>query len=260
MRVSLLTTTPVKSLTVHHPDHVDLSQEGVVGDRAFFLVDEAGELVGCTKDGDLLRYSAAFDPDASVLEVHGPGGLVRSAPVVETGAQVGVSFYGLRTVTSHVIEGWDEVFSEAVGRPTRLVRGESGGFDVHGVTLLGTSTLEALAAANSSDPVDPRRFRLNIQIDGSEPLAEDTWAGRHLRIGAAVVEVGGPVKRCAATTRNPETGESDLRTLQMIGAYRGRQETPDFGVGFYLGVYADVVVPGRVRVGDEVALVDTDST
>ena len=166
MRVSLLTTTPVKSLTVHHPDHLDLSPEGVVGDRAFFLVDEAGELVGCTKDGDLLRYSAAFDPDASVLEVHGPGGLVRSAPVVETGAQVGVSFYGLRTVTSHVIEGWDEVFSEAVGRPTRLVRGESGGFDVHGVTLLGTSTLEALAAANSSDPVDPRRFRLNIQIDG----------------------------------------------------------------------------------------------
>ena len=72
---------------------------------------------------------------------------------------------------------------------------------------------------------------------------------------------GGPfITLPLVVTRNPETGESDLRTLQMIGAYRGRQETPDFGVGFYLGVYADVVVPGRVRVGDEVALVDTDST
>jgi hypothetical protein len=127
---------------------------------------------------------------------------------------------------------------------------------VHGVTLLGTSTLEALAAANSTESVDPRRFRLNIQFDGGEPLAEDTWDGRHVRIGTAVVRVGGPVKRCAATNRNPETGDSDLSTLQMIGAYRGRQETPEFGVGFYLGVYADVIEPGRVRVGDEVALVD----
>ncbi|MHB1065827.1 MAG: hypothetical protein ACYC2Z_00140 [Candidatus Nanopelagicales bacterium] len=67
-------------------------------------------------------------------------------------------------------------------------------------------------------------------------------------------------QRRAATTRNPETGESDLKTLQMIGTFRGRLETPEYGPGFYLGVYADVVVPGRIELGDDVSLVALAAT
>ena len=52
------------------------------------------------------------------------------------------------------------------------------------------------------------------------------------------------MKRCAATTRNPDTGVIDLQTLRMIGASRGRHETPEWGRGFYFGVYADVLNPG----------------
>ena len=48
----------------------------------------------------------------------------------------------------------------------------------------------------------------------------------------------------------------DLQTLRMIGAYRGRQETPEFGPGFYFGVYAETVTPGRIAVGDELRLLD----
>jgi uncharacterized protein YcbX len=63
-----------------------------------------------------------------------------------------------------------------------------------------------------------------------------------------VVRVGGPVDRCAMTTRDPDTGERDLDTLRLIKTYRGLSErgTIDFGV------YAEIVEPGEVRVGDTV--------
>ncbi len=144
-------------------------------------------------------------------------------------------------MAGHDVPGWGEVFSAIAGRPLRLVLGESGGFDVAGLTLLGTSSTDALAVRNDADPVDGRRFRMNVEIAGAAPHDEDTWEGRELRLGEVVVRVGGPVRRCAATTRNPDTGVVDLQTLRMIGASRGRQETPKFGKGFYFGVYADTL-------------------
>jgi uncharacterized protein YcbX len=57
------------------------------------------------------------------------------------------------------------------------------------------------------------------------------------------------VQRCAGNTRNPQTRDVDLRTLTLIGGYRGRQESI-FGPGFNFGVYASTITPGRISVGD----------
>jgi uncharacterized protein YcbX len=63
------------------------------------------------------------------------------------------------------------------------------------------------------------------------------------------------VQRCAGTTRHPDSGSVDLKTLSLIGDYRGRQESI-FGPGFNFGVYATVVTPGTVSVGDSLELLD----
>jgi uncharacterized protein len=77
---------------------------------------------------------------------------------------------------------------------------------------------------------------------------EDEWQGTQVRIGAATIKVNGDVGRCAVTTHDPDTGIPTVDTLKALARYRreGRQEPLPFGV------YASVVVPGRVRVGDEV--------
>jgi uncharacterized protein YcbX len=49
------------------------------------------------------------------------------------------------------------------------------------------------------------------------------------------------------TTRNPQSGERDMDTLRMIVDYRSLQ---DGNICF--GVYAGVVQPGSVTVGDTV--------
>ena len=67
---------------------------------------------------------------------------------------------------------------------------------------------------------------------------------------------GGPVQRCAATTRNPASGAVDLQTLRAIRNYRGLQDSV-FGLGANFGVYGEVVEPGRVAVGDRLRVRST---
>jgi uncharacterized protein YcbX len=67
-----------------------------------------------------------------------------------------------------------------------------------------------------------------------------------VRIGDAEIVVNGDVGRCVVTSRDPDTGVTDLPTLATLVAYRreGRDEPLPFGVK------ATVVTPGCVRLGD----------
>ena len=121
---------------------------------------------------------------------------------------------------------------------------------LHPVSLVGDGSVATLAGRLGRADLDPRRFRMLLELSGIEAHAEDEWQGSLLQVGDAVVRLGGPVGRCANITYDPETGLRDLDALRAIREYRG---TIDGEVCF--GVYADVVEPGRVRVGDEVALV-----
>ncbi len=254
-RVSALSMTPVKGLGLHHPSELEVTERGVTGDRKLYLVDDVGELISCTEVGELMRYNARFDERSGDLEVRGPEGFAQTGSAAP-GPPLITDFYGLREVTGHVLQEWGELFSDIAGRPLRLVLGDSGGYDVAGLTLLGASSTAALATQQGGNPVDSRRFRMNVEITGPAAHEEDTWDGRELELGAVRVRVGGPVKRCAATTRNPDSGIVDLQTLRMIGATKGRQETQAFGKGFYFGVYADVLTPGSIKIGDRVSLSD----
>jgi hypothetical protein len=114
---------------------------------------------------------------------------------------------------------------------------------------MSEASLDRLGEETAGE-VDGRRFRLLFTLAGYGPHEEDEWEGRLLRIGDAAVRVGGPVPRCAATTRDPDTGVRDLDTLRLIKNYRGVRN----GEAIDFGVYAEVEQPGRVRVGDPVEL------
>jgi MOSC domain-containing protein len=71
-----------------------------------------------------------------------------------------------------------------------------------------------------------------------------------VKLGEATVKVHGDVGRCAITTLDPESGEPTVDTLKALASYRKdgvKEPLP-------LGVYASVVEPGRVRVGDDIAI------
>ena len=176
---------------------------------------------------------------------------------VELGAHIVTSFFG-RPVDGRLVEGpWSEALSAYVGRPVRLARTEREGDGVDrgrlaGATLVSTASLDALRdAAGESRPVDGRRFRMTIGIEGVEPHAEDGWIGSEVRVGGATVAVREHVGRCAVTTLAPDRGVRDLDTLGTIAAYRGEVQTRE---PIPFGVWCEVVEPGPVAVGDPVEL------
>jgi uncharacterized protein len=248
--VARLSVTPVKSLALHHPDEIRLEACGVAENRRFYLVREDGRLFAGVHHGPLVRARAEWDEEDDRLIIFLPdGGVVDGA--VRLGATELTDFWGHR-VAGRVVQGpWAEALSDFARRPLRLVKADEpgGGVDVEPVTLSSEASAEELARRAGRDTVDARRFRMLIEIAGCGPHEEDTWKGRAVSLGEALVEVTGPVPRCATTTRDPSTGIRDFDALRAIAAYRGRRDRKEID----FGVYARVLEPGRVRVGDPVS-------
>jgi MOSC domain-containing protein len=244
-----ISTTPVKSLLLHHPDELELEPFGVAGDRRFYLIREDGRLLAGLHHGPLALVRADWDPGPDRLKLTFPGGEVVEDDVRLAEPEL-TDFWGHR-VRGRILSGpWAEALSGFAGRPVHLVKADApaGGVDAEPLTLVSSESIAELARQAGLESLDGRRFRMLLEIEGCEPHEEDTWIGRRVRLGAALVDVTGPVPRCATTTRDPSTGERDFDSLRAIAAYRGKRD----GKKIDFGVYARVVQPGRVRVGDPV--------
>jgi hypothetical protein len=254
-RVTTLFTTPVKGFALHAVDSIDLNANGAIGDRDFFMVDDEDALTSITRIGAFASWRATFDPAEDLLTLQAADGRTLEAPTPLGDELVG-QFYDDRTVAGRVVGGpWSEWLSEIAGRSLRLVRAEDAGdaFDEHAVTLLAEESVAELGRHAPDGSLDARRFRMLIGFAGVAPYTEDTWNGCLLRIGSAELRVRGPVPRCNATTRHPDTGVRDVKTLRLIEKHRGEQPN-DFGTGLNFGVYADVLRPGTISVGDELSI------
>lgn len=248
--VSLLSVTAVKGFRLGHPQSVELTPGGAVGDRDFLVVDADDRLLSVTRSGAFLPYWSHLDPVSDVLSI-GRGDQTCLADRVEPGPPVRAHLFGDRYVDGHRVEGpWEEFLSGLAGVPVRLVRADvpSGGYDVHPVTLMSEASVRALSDPGSA-PLDPRLFRMLVTFDGVAGFAEDGWQGAELRLGSAVLRVGGPVPRCAGVQRDPDGTGAKVDALQRIHRVRGRGPS-ELGRSLTLGVYAEVLQPGTVSRHD----------
>jgi uncharacterized protein YcbX len=246
--VARISITPVKGFRLAHPEAVEVGPHGVAENRRFFLVGPDGQRLRSSLTPWPVRLRADYDLERERLRMELPDGSEIEGHATALGEAIH-SRSGTLDQTGRVVEGpWEEPLSELAGHPVRLVREDVAGSGLNGpVTLVSDGSLARLASQAERD-VDSRRFRMLFELRGCEEHEEDTWEGRLFRIGEAVVRVGGPVERCAVTTRDPDTGEPDLDTLRLIKSYRG-QRADDGAILF--GVYGQVVEPGRVRVSDQ---------
>jgi uncharacterized protein len=120
------------------------------------------------------------------------------------------------------------------------------------VTLLSRQSVAHLGERMAAPDLDHRRFRCNLMVDAGEPHGEDGWVGSTIEIGDVELEVTGPIPRCVVVTRSPLTGERDADVLRGIQQYRGSSTIADGRRKVFFGVYARVVRPGTVRVGDPI--------
>ena len=248
-RVSRLNIAPVRSLGLEHRDEVQLRERGVVEDRRFYVVDANGRLVDQLTDGSMVQVKAWTDPDATRLRLTFPDGTVVEDDVA-LDEPIETAIYK-RTAVGHVVTGpWAAPLGEFLGKEVRIVRcDEPAGTRKKGdVSLVSDGSMAALGAVLEAGDLDARRFRMLIELEDARAHEEDEWIGCRVGIGSAVLVVNGAIPRCAMTTHDPDTGERDFDTLHGIKAYRGLVDGKDL----MFGVWADVVRPGTVRLGDVV--------
>jgi uncharacterized protein YcbX len=250
--VARISIAPVKSLGLLHPEEIEIGPHGVVGNRRFWLVDEDGRLFNNKRFGPMVRIRPEWDEESRTLALTLPDG-ERVEGVVELGEPVAAEMYGHPHPSRRVIGPWEEAISRVAGQRLSLLWAEDHatdrGFRGGDISLVSRASLERLGREGGADrPIDGRRFRLLLEIDGVEEHAEDEWLGTQVQVGDAVLQLNGDVGRCVVTTHDPDTGITDFDTLGTLARYRreGRNES------LPLGVYGAVAVPGRVRLGDAV--------
>jgi MOSC domain-containing protein len=256
IRVAALSLTPVKATRLHTVGSIELTAGGARGNRVFYLIDGRARMVTAKVHGSLQAVVAEWDEATQRLSLSFPD---RDAVegIVDAGSRVEAPFYA-GSAAGEIVNGpWEAALSAYLGVPVRLVRvtpnrdrssAVDRGFD-GAVSLISRGSLQRLAAAGEVEDVDARRFRMLVEVEGIAAHAEDAWVDREVRLGGSTVRFSGNVGRCLITSRNPDTGEVDLQTLDLLRGYRGAVKTTE---PLPFGIYGEVVTEGIVRVGDPV--------
>lgn len=139
-----------------------------------------------------------------------------------------------------------ELLAEFFGAQSRVVhRNDCLGhwdFDDSALSIINVRTVQALSTLMGVT-IDPMRFRGNIYID-AEPFSEFGWLGKGVDFGQSRLSIIRPIKRCRATSVNPQTGEVDMNIPAQLNRHFGHM---------YCGVYAQVEQAGSLQSGDRIS-------
>lgn len=250
----------VKATQLLHPESAQIETTGLRHDREFALVEDDGKFVPSDEHGRFFPLRFTYAADADLLHLDLPDGRRVSGPGKGSGRRWVINHAGLRDISLALVDGpWTETLSAYAGRPLHLARcaATSGAIDVFPVTLITTGSLRRLAREIGAS-VDAARFRAGLVLDNAVEHEEDGWSGRLLAVGEATLEVRTAVPRCGITGFNPQSGARDQDVMRGLIRYRDKVALPDGMLPGYatpgFATYAEVIAPGRVRVGDAVRL------
>lgn len=278
---------PVKSMGGERLQELDVCVTGIVGDRAYALLDMATGKVASAKNSklfpDLLKCRAEYLSPPVHLEKIAPvkitlpdGDWVRSddtraneklssffgrqveliqtAPEDFTIDQFHPDLAGLDPFESRntiVSQKLGSALFKAVGMASPVPT--SSFLDVFPVSVITTSTLLKLRALAPASLFDESRFRMNIVVKTlDEGFVENSWVGQTLSIGDATqLSVAMLDPRCVMTTLEQSELPQDLDILRTLVAHN-RMELPGMGKFPCAGVYAIVQKEGKAQVGSTV--------
>lgn len=224
-RVSALRRYPVKAMGGEALTAIGVDGRGLVGDRAFAVVDAEGLLAAGKRTRRFRPHDEVFGYAAR---------MVNDAVVVSRGHhewRVGEA-------------ALDAELSAAMGEPMRVLAQSASPhrfFDDSPVSLVGTATLEWCRRELGVD-ADPRRLRVNAVIETDEPFVEETWIGGEVAAGGVRMRVTKRNERCRVIDLAQDGVGESARWLKPLGERRGA----------CVAVYAEVLDPGVLALGDPV--------
>jgi len=226
--VVVLQRFPAKSMGGESLSSVEVGADGLVGDREWAVYGADGKLASGKHTRRFRRMDRVFQLTAS-----------------REGDETLVTLPGRPAVLAGSSEA-DGFLSDHFGEPVALRRETSVPHqDAAALSLVGTATLTALGAYEGDGrALDPRHLRTNVVVETDEPYLEESWLGRDVVIGPVRLRPTEPTERCR------------MVGVAQVGLPARRDLLRAISDHHHLlaGVYADVVRPGTVRLGDTVTV------
>ncbi|MCW2810330.1 MAG: hypothetical protein JWP61_788 [Friedmanniella sp.] len=215
---------PVKSMGGEELATVRFNQRGMVGDRWYAVEDAAGLFASGKSTRRFRRRDAVFDYSASTT----------ASGVTVSGVD------GSWVVGDPALE---EHLSERMAAPVRVLpEHQTPHQDMGAVSLVGTASLDWCAARWNLN-ADPRRLRVNLVVRTDEPFVEESWVGCRVVVGSVELLVRERIPRCRMIDLDQDGSAARGPWLKPLADERQMM----------LGVYADVIRPGVVCIGDAAA-------
>lgn len=256
---------PVKSMLGEELNSSYVTERGLMGDRAYALIDEETGKVASAKNPR--KWGKLFDFRSIFIE------LLQAADSIP---QVRITLPDGMQIFSDQ-DDIDDILSKALSRKVRLMKASlekpsyeeywpdidglaqrekvtdeimpsQTFYDIAVIHLLTTSTITRLRQLYPEGRFEVRRFRPNIVIEsasGENEFIENLWINKIITIGEDIIlRVTGPCTRCVMTTLPQGDLPRDLGILSTIARYNHVN----------VGVYASVLRGRTIRRGDLVRL------
>ncbi len=275
--VSRLRRYPVKSMLGEDLDAGDVTFRGLDHDRRLAVVSRRTGKIASAKYPrlwrTLLTLSAAADPPAGAESVRitlPDGEVVTSTdPGVDQVLSALLSEPVTLTATPPPGASLDRAVPEAVLAdgvtaevPAEIIEIGTGAppgtfVDFAPLHLLTTATLDRIAGLSPRGVADAERYRPNVVIRTTVPgFAENDWLDRYVAVGEdLILRVIARTPRCAVPTLAHGPLPRDADALRVLARHNRLSPVADMDPEPCAGVYAEVLNPGRIHVGDSVFLV-----
>jgi uncharacterized protein len=269
---------PVKSMLGEELNVAEVTTRGLLGDRAYALVDQSDGKVASAKNPR--KWPQLFDFRAALINPPRTGAPVPPVRItLPDGTTVTSGQAGLNELLSQVLRravrlegterGHQEVVESTFPNPwtpqaeeywpdmdgldyrdtvTDFALPEGTFFDCAVAHVLTTATIDRLRELYPPGRFEVRRFRPNIVVEtapGEKDFVENAWSGHTLALGDAVrLRITGGCPRCVMTTLPQGDLPRDSGILRTAAQHNQVN----------VGVYASVLQGGNVRRGDAVRL------
>ena len=241
---------PVKGLNAEPLERVTLTAgKALPNDRRFAIAHGSAPTDGepgawhnrrsflhLAKDEKLAQVRVRFDDESGDMIIERAGKPVARGKVTELMGRTLVAQFFASFMADQLrgaprlIEAADQPFTD-VDQPFLSIIG-----------LASIADLERVVR----EPVDSRRFRANLYLEGSEAWEELGWGDKEIRIGSARLRAEWRIDRCAATNVNPDTAGRDLNIPLALQRGFGHAD---------MGIYARVIEAGEIARGDVLTVI-----
>ena len=256
---------PVKSMMGEELNAADLTERGVLGDRAYAVVDSSNGKVASAKNPK--KWPKLFDFRAALVEAPHIGEKIPPLRItLPDGTIVSSEQNDLNQILSNTLgrevtlgrtapknPSLEEYWPDMDGLTHRETVTEESMpaatfFDLAVIHLLTTATIDRLRELYPQGRFEVRRFRPNIVVEtasGEKDFVENAWIGHSLVIGDQVrLSITGGCPRCVMTTLPQGDLPKDPGILRTAAQHNQVN----------VGVYAAVLRGGTIRRGDPVRL------